>query len=130
MINVTSKEFGHTKDGQKVTAFNMCNGNGMSVNILDFGCTVQRIIVPDRNEQPVDVVLGYDDVESYENGTCFYGAVVGRYANRIGNARFTLDGKEYVLQKTPGEDNHVHGIFDKRMFNISALLISHNLAPS
>ena len=119
MITVNSKEFGRTKAGQKVTAFELCSGNGMRVCILDFGCTVQSITVPDRGGRPTDVVLGYDDVGSYENGSCYYGAVVGRYANRIGNARFVLDGKEYLLEKTPGENNHVHGVFNKRIFEAS-----------
>lgn len=116
MATIIPKNFGQTKDGRKVTAFNLSNKNGVCVRILDFGCTVQSIIVPDRKGNPTDIVLGYDDVETYENGSCYYGAVVGRYANRIGNARFMLDGKEYLLQKTPGEDNHVHGIFAKKMF--------------
>ena len=116
MITVNSSEFGFTKTGQKVTAFSLCNDNGMCVRILDFGATIQSIIIPDRNGSPTDVVLGYNDVESYENGTCYYGAIVGRYANRIGGARFVLDGKEYRLEKSPGENNHVHGVFAKRMF--------------
>ena len=116
MITVSSKNFGQTKDGQNVTAFELRNGNGMSVTILDFGATVQSVTVPDRNGKPVDVVLGYDDVASYEEGTCYYGAVVGRYANRIGDARFVLDGKEYRLEKSAGENNHVHGGFNKRIF--------------
>ena len=116
MIKIDSREFGRTKDGKKVTAFDMSNGNGMRVRILDFGGTVQSLTVPDRNGIPTDVVLGYDDVGSYEDGTCYYGAIVGRYANRIGGARFVFEGKEYQLQKSPGEDNHVHGVFNKRMF--------------
>lgn len=115
MITVVSKDFGKTKDGQKVTAYEMKNGNGMSVCILDFGCTVQSITVPDRNGAPTDVVLGYDDITSYENGSCYYGAVVGRYANRIKNARFIIDGREYNLEKNEGE-NHVHGIYCKKIF--------------
>lgn len=116
MINIRSKEFGRTKDGQIVTSFELSNGSGMIVRILDFGCSVQSITVPDQNGTPTDVILGYDDITSYENGSCCYGAVVGRYANRIGGARFVLDGKEYLLEKSIGEDNHVHGIFNKRMF--------------
>ena len=116
MIGISSKDFGKTKDASRVAAFELCNGNGVFVRILDFGCTVQSIIVPDRKGNPTDVVLGYDDIESYENGSCNYGAVVGRYANRIGNARFFLDGKEYVLEKSLGENNHVHGIYSKKMF--------------
>lgn len=115
MVTIHTREFGRTKTGQKVTAFDMDNGNGMRVTILDFGATVQSVIVPDRGGTPTDVVLGYDDVASYENGTCYYGGLVGRYANRIGNAQFVLDGKEYQLQNSPGESNHVHGVFNKRM---------------
>jgi len=120
MVMVQSKEFGQTRAGQKVTAFELRNGSGMCVRILDFGGTVQSITLPDRRGIPTDVVLGYDDVESYENGSCYYGAVVGRYANRIGNARFVLDGKEFLLEKSPGESNHVHGVFNKRLFEASA----------
>lgn len=119
MVTVHTKEFGRTKTGQTVNAFELCSGSGMRVRILDLGGTVQSITLPDRCGVPTDVVLGYDDAESYENGSCFYGAVVGRYANRIGNARFVLDGKEYLLEKSPGENNHVHGVFNKRMFTAS-----------
>ena len=117
MATVTSQPFGKTKEGKNVTAFVLRNGGGMSVRILDYGCAIQSIIVPDRAGAPVDVALGYDDIASYEDGSCYYGAVVGRYANRIGNARFVLDGREYLLEKTNGESNHVHGIFSKRIFD-------------
>ena len=132
MTSIVLKKFGRTKAGQDVTAFYICNGSGMSACILDFGGTIQSITVPDRNGIPTDVVLGYDDIESYENGSCYYGAVVGRYANRIGGARFVLDGKEYVLKKTPGENNHVHGVFAKRMFRAevnNGVLILRYLSP-
>ena len=66
MGTVLSKEFGLTKDGKKVTVFELSNKKGIKVNILDFGGTVQSIIVPDRNGKPIDIVLGYDDVKSYE----------------------------------------------------------------
>ncbi|MBQ7642429.1 MAG: galactose mutarotase [Clostridia bacterium] len=94
----------------------MRNGNGTSVTVLDYGGTIQSIVFPDRNNTPTDVTLGYDDVASYEQGTCYYGAIVGRYANRIGGGRFVLDGKEYLLEKNE-EHNHVHGVFAKKMFD-------------
>lgn len=131
MITISANEFGCTKEGQRVTAFEMCNSNGMRVRILDFGCTVQSIIVPDRNGLPTDVVLGYDDVASYESGSCFYGAIVGRCANRIKNARFVLDGTEYRLEKNEGE-NHNHGVFNKRMFDAfvdNETLVMRYLSP-
>ena len=118
MVSVVSKEFGRTKDGQKVTAFNIGNENRMSVTVLDYGCTIQSIIVPDRNGNMIDVVLGYDDIESYENGSCYYGATIGRYANRIGGGRFVLDGKEYQLEKnSENGQNHIHGVFNERVFD-------------
>ena len=118
MTNIFSRNFGTTKDGKKVTAFEMRNGNEMKVTVLDFGGTIQSIVIPDCNGNLTDVVLGYDDVGSYEQGTCYYGAIVGRYANRIGGAKFVLDGKEYILaQNEP--NNHVHGVFAKRIFDAS-----------
>ena len=117
---ITSKyEYGRTADGRKVTAYEFTNKNGVKVRCLDYGCTIQSVVVPDRDGKPVDVALGYDDLASYENGTNFYGQVVGRFANRIGGARFVLDGREYILEKNNGEDNHVHGIFNRRLFDAS-----------
>ena len=120
MATILSKEFGKTKEGRKITAFTFRNGSGMSTTILDFGGTIQSIVIPDRKGVPTDVVLGYDDIASYENGTCYYGAIVGRYANRIGGGRFVLDGKEYLLEKNE-EHNHVHGVFAKRIFDASVI---------
>ena len=119
MITVTKKTFGQTEDGRTVTAFAFANDNGMRVTILDFGAAIQSIVVPDRDGNPIDVTLGYDDVQSYEKGSCFYGAVVGRYANRIKDGRFALDGKEIQLEKNSEESNHVHGVFAKRLFAAS-----------
>lgn len=117
MAVVQKKDFGCTKDGQKVTAFEIRNGNGMSITVLDYGCTIQSIIVPDCNGNLTDVVLGYDDIASYENGSCYYGATIGRYANRIGGGNFVLDGKEYQLDKnSENGHNHIHGVFAKRGF--------------
>ena len=118
MITISSKEFGKTKEGKTVTSFEMKNNNNMCVTVLDFGCTIQKIIVPDKNGNPTDIVLGYDDVNYYEKGSCYYGATIGRYANRINNARFILDGKEYKLEKNSGE-NHIHGIFAQKIFKTS-----------
>lgn len=121
MITITSREFGYTNGGEKVTAYDLENGNGMRVTVLDYGCTIQSIILPGKNGHPLDVVLGYDDLASYEEGNCFYGATIGRFASRIGDARFTLDGKEYILEKnSPNGHNHIHGVFSKRVFDTCA----------
>ena len=130
---IKSREFGKTKDGNLVTAFELRNHRDVSVTILDFGCTVHSFIVKDKNGNKRDIVLGYNDVISYEQGTCYLGAVVGRYANRIGGAKFILDDKEYILEKAKGENNHVHGVFSKKMFKAridNDKLILEYLSPS
>ena len=133
MITITSKEFGHTKDGRKVTAYEFANSNGVCVRILNYGCAIQSITMPDKNGKIVDVILGYDDVASYEEGSCFYGSIVGRYANRIKDGRFVLDGKEYQLEKnSPNGQNHLHGVFAKRLFDASVegdTLVLHYVSP-
>ncbi len=132
MTTIQTKDFGRTKEGRRVSAFELRNSSGMSVNILDYGGTVQSLIVPDRGGTPTDVALGYDDIVSYENGGCFYGAIIGRYANRIGNARFVLDGREYRLEKAAGESNHLHGVFFRALFDASVDggdLVLRHLSP-
>ena len=118
MVTVHESEFGRTKDGKAVSSFELKNDSGMSVRLLDYGCTIQSITVPDKNGKPVDVVLGYDDIASYEDGSCYYGAVIGRYANRIGGGRFVLDGREYQLEKnSENGHNHIHGVFARTVFS-------------
>ena len=116
MTAIKSRTFGTTKNGRVVTAFEMNNGT-ICITILDYGCTIQSITLLDKNNELKDICLGYNDISSYERGSSNYGAVVGRFANRIGGARFTIDGNEYLLEKTLGENNHVHGVFSKRLFN-------------
>ncbi len=96
------REFGRTKSGEQAYLYELKNQKQMTVTVSDYGATIVSIFVPDRNGNPVDVVLGYEDVSGYENGTCFFGAAIGRVANRIGGARFTLNGKVYELE---GNDN-------------------------
>ena len=93
------REFGRTKSGEQAYLYELKNQKQMTVTVSDYGATIVSIFVPDRNGNPVDVVLGYEDVSGYENGTCFFGAAIGRVANRIGGARFTLNGKVYELRE-------------------------------
>ena len=99
--------FGKTHDGRLVSVISLDNGV-ISCKILTYGATLQSLCVPDRNGDPVDVVLGYNTLQEYMNNDGYLGAVVGRYANRIGGARFTLNGKEYPLAANDGS-NHLHG---------------------
>ena len=119
MTDITSAAFGVTRDGRAVTCYIMKNDAGMTVSALDYGCTLQSIVVPDRDGNPADIVLGYDDLAGYEAGTCWFGAFVGRYANRIKNAAFSLNGRTYTLPANDGQ-NHLHGTFDHRVFSAAA----------
>lgn len=104
-----------TRDGQAVTCFTLRNKAGMTVELLDWGCVVRAIWVPDRAGTLTDVVLGYDDLDGYEQGSCFFGAFVGRYANRIKDAAFSLHGKTYQLEQNDGK-NHLHGSYCTALF--------------
>lgn len=111
--------FGTTKDGIAVTAYCLENANGAKATILDYGATLQSLVVPGTGGSFVDVVLGYDTLAEYEENDAFLGASVGRFANRIGGAAFALNGSEYTLAKNDGE-NHLHGGikgFDKQVWN-------------
>jgi aldose 1-epimerase len=113
---ISMSVFGQTHDGREAHLYTLTNKSGMQVVISDFGATVVSIKVPDRNGKMGDVVLGYDTLEGYENGTAYFGATAGRYANRIAGARFSLDGKEYTLPKNDHE-NHLHGGFNKALWD-------------
>jgi aldose 1-epimerase len=115
---IQKEAFGKTSDGQEVSLYRMKNKNGMEVAITNYGATVVSLTAPDRNGKFADVVLGYDDVQGYENGTSYFGGTIGRYGNRIGHGKFTLNGKTYALPKNDG-DNTLHGGtigFNKRIW--------------
>lgn len=107
-IKVTN--FGKTKDGKEVTMYTMKNVHGMEVSVIDLGACITSILVPDRDGKMADVVLGYDNVEGYEKNKPHFGGFIGRVGNRIGDAKFTLNGKEYVLEQNNGKNN-LHGGF-------------------
>jgi aldose 1-epimerase len=109
------QSFGKTEDGQQTDLYILTNKHGMEVAITNYGGTVVTLKVPDRNGQIEDVVLGYDKLDDYAAGKAYFGATVGRYANRIAHAKFTLDGATYTLPKNDG-DNHLHGSFNKRVW--------------
>ena len=118
-------DFGEV-DGQPVKLYTLDNGRGMVAKITNYGGIVTELHVPDRNNQTADVVLGFDTLEEYKAGHPFFGAIVGRCANRIAKGRFTLDGKEYQLATNNGP-NHLHGGvigFDKRIWDAEPLQLS------
>lgn len=104
--------FGTLPDGRKTTLYSLVNARGARVDICDYGAIVVRLLVPDREGRLDDVVLGYSRVEDYVQATPYFGAVVGRYGNRIAHGRFTLDGRTYPLvtnDKPGGAPCHLHG---------------------
>jgi aldose 1-epimerase len=109
------QSFGKTEDGQPVDLYILTNKNGMEAAITNYGGTVVSLKVADRSGKFEDVVLGYDDLDGYATGKAYIGATVGRYANRIAHATFTLDSSTYTLAKNDG-DNHLHGGFNKRVW--------------
>jgi aldose 1-epimerase len=105
---VTKQIFGKLADGREVASYTLVNSRGMKVSIISFGAAVTALCVPDRNGKLEDVVLGYDSLDGYVQDNCYFGAIVGRYGNRIGKGRFKLDDKAYQLSINDGE-NHLHG---------------------
>ena len=117
---VTQKPARQTPDGQAVSVYTLTNTHGMQVRITNFGGTVMSIQVPDRHGRLGDVVLGYDTPSRYfsnPSGT-YFGAIIGRYANRIAHGKLTLDGKSYALAIN-NKPNSLHGGvvgFNKRVW--------------
>ncbi|WP_022749280.1 aldose epimerase family protein [Lachnobacterium bovis] len=112
--------FGKTKDGQEVTNYFISNCNGMKVGVTNYGATITSIKLHDKDGIERDVVLGYDDVLGYQNGTCYFGATVGRNCNRIADAKIELDGVVYELEKNDNENNlhsASHGV-DKKIWDV------------
>jgi aldose 1-epimerase len=116
---ITEAHFGQTPDGEAVTQFTLTNANGLVARIIDFGGILTELHVPDREGRLANVVLGFDTLEPYLDASPYFGALIGRYGNRIAGGRFTLDGREVVLSTNDGA-NHLHGGapgFDKRKWN-------------
>ncbi|KAK2357508.1 galactose mutarotase [Trifolium repens] len=97
----------HAGENKKIGFYELKKGN-MRLNLTNYGASIISVFVPDKSGKLADVALGYDSIESYETDTCYFGALIGRVANRIGGAQFTLDGKTYKL---PANDhgNTLHG---------------------
>lgn len=119
-MSIETKEFGFFR-GYKCFLFTLKNKNGMSAALTNFGGAVVSLNVPDKNGNYADVVLGYDTLDEYINGNSTHGALVGRYANRIGGAKITVDGVEYKLSANDNKVNHLHGGFfgyNKRVWTV------------
>ncbi|HLZ90820.1 MAG TPA: aldose epimerase family protein [Candidatus Acidoferrum sp.] len=105
---IRKQSFGKTVGGEPIDLYSLTNKKGMEVSITNYGATVVSIQAPDRAGKTADVVLGFDTLEGYESGKAYFGATVGRYGNRIGGGKFSLDGKTYTLPQNNGK-NTLHG---------------------
>ena len=106
--SVSRASFGTAADGKPVDAYTLVNAHGIRARILTYGAIVQTLETPDRAGAMDDIVLGFDDLAGYVKSSPYFGAIVGRYGNRIARGRFTLDGKTYTLATNNGP-NHLHG---------------------
>lgn len=106
--SITSVPFGKTPDGTPVELYTLRNSKGMTATIMTYGGILTSLKVPDRNGNFGDVVLGYDNLDGYIQKSPYFGALIGRYGNRIAKGRFTLDGQTYQLATNNGP-NSLHG---------------------
>ncbi len=115
---MTTEGFGKTTSGQAVDIYTLRNSGGIEARITNFGATLVTLKAPDRKGAVADVVLGYDDVQSYEEGRAFFGATVGRYGNRIAHGKFSLNGATYQLPLNNGQNSLHGGVkgFNKRIW--------------
>ena len=119
---IEKSSYGRLSGGEAVDHYRLRNANGVEVCIINYGGIVTSLQVPDRAGAMANVVLGFDNLADYETRSPFFGALIGRYGNRIGGARFSLDGQNYTLAQNDGP-NTLHGGklgFDKRLWRASA----------
>lgn len=105
---ITRADFGATPDGEAVHTYTLRNASGLEMRVISLGGIITHLKTPDRNGVMADIVLGLDSVDAYLTHSPYFGAIIGRYGNRIGKARFAIDGTEYRLAANNGP-NHLHG---------------------
>jgi len=123
MLDISKQSFGITLDGEVVDLYSLTAGPDFKAEILTLGGIIVSLQTPDGKGNMADIVLGFDDLESYMGKHPYFGAIVGRYGNRIAQGKFTLDGKEYTLAQNDGA-NHLHGGvrgFDKAIWEAEPL---------
>ncbi|MDR3377889.1 MAG: galactose mutarotase [Verrucomicrobiae bacterium] len=130
--SITKSDFGKTPDGQAVELYTLRNAKGAEADIMTYGGTLQKLIVPDKDGKFADVVLGFDTLDGYTNpkyvkAAPYFGALIGRYGNRIGGATFNLEGQTYTLAKN-NNGNSLHGGlkgFDKAIWTARPSVGAH-----
>ena len=121
-MSIDKQPFGKV-NGKAVDLYTLTNANGMAAKITNYGGIMTELWVPDKNGEPGDILLGYDTLDEYVKNNPYFGALIGRYGNRIGKGKFTLGGKEYTLAQN-NNGNHLHGGikgFDKVVWDARAV---------
>ncbi|MBI1389622.1 MAG: galactose-1-epimerase [bacterium] len=129
-LDIVKAPFGETPSGEAIDIYTLTNAAGMSARIMTYGAIVVSLQAPDRDGNFDDVTLGFDTLDGYFKDSPYFGAIVGRYGNRIGDAKFVLDGETYTLARNNGP-NALHGGvagFDKRVWD--AKVVRHNGQPA
>ena len=118
---ITKADFGKTPDGQAVEIYTLRNAKGATARIMTYGGILQSLTLPDKNGKMGDIVLGYDSLQGYIDKTPYFGALIGRYGNRIGGAKFTLEGQTYTLATNNGPNSLHGGVkgFDKVVWQVA-----------
>ena len=133
VMNVTKSDFGKTPAGEQVDLYTLTNANGLECRIITWGGTLVSLKVPDREGKLGDILLGHDSLDGYlsHDTSPYFGALIGRYGNRIGKGRFSIDGTEYTLATNNGK-NHLHGGvvgFDQKVWS-AAVSYTHLTLPT
>jgi aldose 1-epimerase len=118
-MELKRQSYGKTSDGTEVDIFTLKNSSGITARVITYGCIITSVQMPDRNGKIGEITLGFDSLEGYLDRHPYFGALVGRFANRIAAGRFELEGKQYTLACNEKDRNHLHGGrvgFDKRVW--------------
>ena len=124
-MGITTESFGVTAKGEKVTLYKISNTKGITAEVIDFGAILKALYVPDKNGKTDDIVLGFNSITPYEYNSSFLGSTIGRNANRIAEAKFTINGVEYKLAPNDNDHNNLHSdfetCFNKKMFKVEVI---------
>ena len=129
-LKIEKKEFGTTEDNVTVYQFVLSNKNGMEISVINYGGIITSLKAKDRNGKYQDIVLGFNSLPPYEDENPYFGAIIGRYGNRIANGNFKLDGQSYKLDIN-NPPNHLHGGlkgFHKVVWNPKEIINDRNVS--
>lgn len=128
-FSIESRAFGKLPSGEEVTEYTLTNPAGIEMSVINYGGIIRTLKVPDRNGSLDDIVLGYENLQGYLDASPYFGAIIGRYGNRIANGKFELDGTNYQLA-TNNDPNHLHGGvvgFDKVIWLTTPMQSDHSV---